>query len=99
MLGQLVGYFLGCCCFYSMIGCYVPQWDAFTGGWIEFKGADLKFITIFTGSNGPGIIADTDGQGTQFTMSNADCFWSSVYLESLMVMLIIPIFACPEKLH
>lgn len=99
MLGQLVGYFLGCCCFYSMIACYVPHWDSFTGGWIEFKGADLKFISLFTGSNGPGIIADTDGQGGSFTMANVDCFWSSVYLESLMVMLIIPIFASPEKLH
>jgi hypothetical protein len=66
---------------------------------IEFKGADLKFITLFTGANGPGIIADTDGQGTQFTMSNADCFWSSVYLESLMVMLIIPVRDFFDRFH
>ena len=70
-----------------------------TGLQIEFKGADLKFTTLFTGANGPGIIADTDGQGTQFTMSNADCFWSSVYLESLMVMLIIPVRDFFDRFH
>jgi len=99
ILGQLTGYFLGCAMFYSLIGPYIPHWDLFVVGGAPLKDATLKFATMFTGSQGPGAIMGGLGAPNEFTMDNASCFWSTTYLTSLMILIIIPIFASPEKMH
>jgi len=102
-IGQLVGYFIGNALFYSLIGPYVPHWDQMTGAAfsnIHLKDKALLFVSVFTASNGPGKVLDPLNAGAVvYTMSNGACFWNGTLLTSMLIVVVVPIFASPQKLH
>lgn len=82
---------------------YIDQWDTMTGGALgtdsykAFQNGQYKFLSLWTANQGVGMVYNgqidpaTFGPAVSYTLPTSNCFWNSVLLCSMLVVVIVPV--------